>query len=105
MEAITLNSLQVGDALRMMEKYLDDACMPLEQLRIVAKEARRIPGITYQVDVSLLKMIGEIDRIIGGSQWEPVGKLRTEIENLRQGLPFHEKQTGENVNSVSRGTG
>ena len=39
------------------------------------------------VDQHLLRIIGEIDRAIGGSQWEPVGRLKAGIQSVRESLP------------------
>ncbi len=60
---------------------------PLEQARIVASEARNIPNLPQYVDQHLVRIIGEIDRAIGGSQWEPVGRLKAGIQSVRESLP------------------
>ncbi|MFC1986779.1 hypothetical protein ACFLWC_07335 [Chloroflexota bacterium] len=59
----------------------------LEQARIVASEARNIPNLPQYVDQHLLRIIGEIDRAIGGSQWEPEGRLKAGIQSVRESLP------------------
>ena len=81
------SALQVNDAMNMVEEYVNQAVEPLEQARIVATEARNIPNLPQYVDQHLVRIIGEIDRAIGGSQWEPVGRLKAGIQSVRESLP------------------
>jgi len=71
----------------MLEGYVNQAIEPLEQAMIVAQEARNIPNLPQYVDQYLLRIISEIDRVIGGSQWEPVGRLKSGIQSVRDSLP------------------
>ena len=77
----------VNEAMDMVEEFVDHVVEPLEQARIVASEARNIPNLPQYVDQHLLRIIGEIDRAIGGSQWEPVGRLKAGIQSIRESLP------------------
>jgi len=79
--------LMVSEAMDMIEEFVNQAVEPLEQVRIVASEARNIPNLPQYVDQYLLRIIGEIDRAIGGSQWEPVGRLKAGIQSVRESLP------------------
>lgn len=81
------SALKVNEAMDMVEEYVNQAVEPLEQVRIVASEARNIPNLPQYVDQYLLRIIGEIDRAIGGSQWEPVGRLKAGIQSVRESLP------------------
>jgi len=81
------SALMVNDAMDMVEEFVGQAVEPLEQARIVAREARNIPNLPQYVDQHLLRIIGEIDRAIGGSQWEPVGRLKAGIQSVRESLP------------------
>ncbi len=81
------SALRVNEAMDMVEEYVNQVVEPLEQARIVATEARNIPNLPQYVDQYLLRIIGEIDRAIGGSQWEPVGRLKTGIQSVRESLP------------------
>ena len=81
------SALKVSDAMDMVEEYINKAIEPLEQVRIVAREARNIPNLPQYVDQHLLRIIGEVDRAIGGSQWEPVGRLKAGIQSVRESLP------------------
>ena len=81
------SALMVNEAMDMVEEFVDQAVEPLERARIVASEARNIPNLPQYVDQYLVRIIGEIDRAIGGSQWEPVGRLTAGIQSVRESLP------------------
>jgi len=81
------SALKVSEAMDMAEEFVGQAVEPLEQARIVAQEARNIPNLPQYVDQHLLRIIGEIDRAIGGSQWEPEGRLKAGIQSVRDSLP------------------
>ena len=81
------SALKVIEAMDMVDEYVGQAIEPLEQARITAREARNIPNLPQYVDQYLIRIIGEIDRVIGGSQWEPVGRLRAGIQSVRESLP------------------
>jgi len=84
---IKWSPLMVSEAMDMVEEYVNQAVEPLEQARIVATEARNIPNLPQYVDQYLVRIIGEIDRAIGGSQWEPVGRMKAGIQSVRESLP------------------
>ena len=84
---IKWSSLMVSEAMDMVEEYVNQTVEPLEQARIVASEARNIPNIPQYVDQYLVRIIGEIDRAIGGGQWEPDGRLKAGIQSVRESLP------------------
>ena len=81
------SALKVNEAMDMVEEFVGQAVEPLEQARIVAREARNIPNLPQYVDQHLLRIIGETDRAIGGSEWEPVGRLKAGIQSVRDSLP------------------
>jgi len=81
------SALMVNEAMDMVEEYVNQAVEPLEQVRIIASEARNTPNLPQYVDQHLVRIIGEIDRAIGGSQWEPVGRLKAGIQSVRESLP------------------
>ena len=102
---IKWSAFKVSEAMDMVDEYVNQAVEPLEQVRIVAREARNIPNLPQYVDQHLLRIIGEIDRAIGGSQWEPVGRLRVGIQSVRESLPDgavkDEKKRLENGSQLS----
>lgn len=84
---IKWSATQVTEAAGMIEEYVDQAVEPLEQARIVAREALNIPDLPQYVDQHFRGLIGEIDRAIGGSQWEPVGRLKARLQSIRDSVP------------------
>lgn len=84
---IRWSALNVSEAMDMVEESINQAIEPLEQARIVTREARNIQNLPQYVDQHLLRIIGEIDRAIGGSQWEPIGRLKGGIQSVRDSLP------------------
>ena len=84
---IRWSTQKVTEAADMMEEFINKAAEPLEQVRIVAREARQIANLPQYIDQDLTRIIGEIDRAIGGSQFEPVGRLRAGIAAIRKDLP------------------
>jgi hypothetical protein len=99
------STLKVIEAMDRVEEYVGQAIEPLEQARITAREARNIPNLPQYVDQYLLRIIGEIDRAIGGSQWEPEGRLKSGIQSTRDSLPEgvveEEKKKLENGSQLS----
>jgi hypothetical protein len=99
------SALKVSEAMDMVEEFVGQAVEPLEQARIVAREARNIPNLPQYVDQYLIRIISEIDRAIGGSQWEPEGRLKSGIQSVRDSLPDgavqEEKKKLENGNQLS----
>lgn len=84
---IRWSALKVSEAADRMEEFITQAAEPLEQVRIMAREARKIANLPQYIDQDLTRIIGEIDRAIGGSQFEPVGRLKAGVENIRKDLP------------------
>jgi len=95
----------VSEAMDMVEEYVNQAIEPLEQARIVTREARNIPNLPQYVGQYLVRIIGEIDRAIGGSQWEPTGRIKAGIQSVRESLPHgvieDEKKRLENGSQLS----
>jgi len=84
---IKWSALKVSEAADMIEEFISQAAGPLGQARLVAREAREIDNLPQYVDQDFLRILGEIDRAIGGSRWEPVGRLRACIEAIRKDIP------------------
>ncbi len=99
------SALKVIEAMDAVEEYVSQAIEPLEQARTAAREARNIPKLPQYVDQYLIRIISEIDRAIGGNQWEPEGRLRSGIQSARESLPDgaveEEKKKLENGNQLS----
>jgi len=84
---IKWSALKVIEAADRIEEHFNLAVEPLEQARTVAQEARRIDNLPQYIDQYLTRIISEIDRVIGGSQWEPVGRIRSGMKDIRDNIP------------------
>jgi hypothetical protein len=84
---IKWSALKVSEAADMIEEYFNQAVEPLEQIKVVAQEARHIPNLPEYISQYLVRIEGEVERAIGGSQFEPVGRYRANLEALRKAIP------------------
>jgi len=84
---IRWSSLKVSEAADMIEGYILEAAEPLEQAKIVAEEARRIPELPQYIDDCFIRLLGEIERAIGGGHLEPIGRPRAAIQRIRDRIP------------------
>ena len=85
---IKWNTLKVTEAADMVEGFLNQAVEPLECARNVAREALKIDNIPQYISDGFKRVISDIDRAIGGSQWEPVGRIRAGIAHVRDNIPI-----------------
>ena len=88
---IKWNALMVSEAMDMVEEYVNQAIEPLEQAKLVAIEARKIPNLPGYIDQHLSRLIGEIERVTGGvlpwnQQLHP-GNVRSAIISVRESIP------------------
>ncbi len=84
---IKWSALKVSEAAGMVEGFLDEAVGPLECARSAAREALKLDNLPGYMSQHFTRIISEIDRAIGGSQWEPVGRIRAGIQSVRDNLP------------------
>ena len=88
---IKWNALMVNEAMDMVEEYVNQAIEPLEQAKLVAIEARKIPNLPGYIDQHLSRLIGEIERVTGGiSPWNQQlhpGNVRAAISSVRESIP------------------
>ena len=84
---IKWSALKVIEAVDRIEEHFNQAVEPLEKARTAAQEARRIDNLPQYIDQYLTRIISEIDRAIGGSQFEPIGRIRAGVESMRKDLP------------------
>ena len=83
---IKWSALRVSEAADMMEEFVKEAVEPLESVKLVAEEARKIANLPQYVDQDFIRIIGEIERAIGG-RLDPTGRLRACIASIRKDLP------------------
>ena len=84
---IRWNTLKVTESADMVEDFLNQAVEPLECARNVAREALKIDSLPQYISDGFNRVISDIDRAIGGSQWEPVGRIRAGIAHVRDNIP------------------
>jgi len=88
---IKWNALMVNEAMDMVDEYVNQAIEPLEQAKLVATEARKIPNLPGYIDQHLSRLIGEIERVTGGvSPWNQQshpGNVRSAISSVRESIP------------------
>jgi hypothetical protein len=84
---IRWNPLEVKKATNMIEELVNKAAEPLEQIRVVAREALKIPNLPQYVGQDFNRLIGEVDRAIGGGYLDPEGRLRASIAAIRKSIP------------------
>jgi len=88
---IKWNALMVNEAMDMVEEYVNQAIEPLEQAKLVATEARKIPNLPGYIGQHLSRLISEIERVTGGiSPWNQQphpGNVRSAIISVRESIP------------------
>jgi hypothetical protein len=88
---IKWNALMVSEAVDMVEEYINQAIEPLEQAKLVATEARKIPNLPGYIDQHLSRLISEIERVTGGvlpwNQQPYQGNVRAAISSVRESIP------------------
>jgi len=106
---IKWSPLRVTEAMEMVEEYINQAAEPLEQAKLVAAEARKIPNLPGYIDQHLVRLISEIERVTGGVlPWnkQPYpGNVRAAITLVRESIPSGtveaEKQKLDNGKQLS----
>lgn len=81
------SALQVSEVMDITEIYVNQIREPLQKAREAVQESRAIPDIPGYVDKYLERILSEIDRIIGGSGYNPEGQLIAAIMLVRASLP------------------
>ncbi len=68
----------MSEAMDMAEEFVNQADEPLEQVKIVATEARKIANLPHYLDQRLICLIGDIER---------VDYVKRAIKSVRNSLP------------------
>ena len=63
---IKWSALKVSEAAGMIEEFLNQAAEPLEQARIVAKEALNIADLPQYIEQGINTILSELGRVTGG---------------------------------------
>ncbi len=70
--------LKVSEAMDMAEEFVNQADEPLERVKIVASEAKKIANLPRYIDQRLIRLIGDIKR---------VDYVKAAIKSVRNSLP------------------
>jgi hypothetical protein len=84
---IKWSAMQVMEAADTIEKHIDAAAEPLGCAREVGRAALEIPNLPGYVGQRFAGLLGEIERAIGGTPAEPVGRLRARLQSIRDSVP------------------
>jgi hypothetical protein len=75
---IRWSALLVSEAMDMVEEFVNQAADPLEQAKIVANEARKIPNLPQYLDQRLVRLVCDIERI---------DYIKSSVKAVRDDLP------------------
>jgi len=75
---IKWSALLVSEAMDMVEEFVNQAADPLEQAKIVANEARKIPNLPQYLDQRLIRLVCDIERI---------DYIKSSVKAVRDDLP------------------
>ena len=88
---IKWSALKVSEAADKIEELIKQAAEPLEQARIVAREARKIDNLPQYIEQGLYSILAEIERVTGGevswSKEHQDGGIKRAIDRLRDDIP------------------
>ena len=87
------SALMVSDAMDMVEEYVNQAADPLEQAKIVANQARKIPNLPQYLDQRLTRLIISIERM---------DYIKASIKAVREDLPDGAVEAEKRIASYGR---
>jgi hypothetical protein len=86
---IKWSGLRVIEAMDMAEEYVNQAIEPLEQARLVAEEAAKIPNLPDYMKDRINRLMEELKRLTGGVVYghETQSCLVSTINSIRDNIP------------------
>jgi len=86
---IKWSGLRVIEAMDMTEEHVNQAIEPLEQARLVAEEAAKIPNLPEYMKDRISRLIEELKRLTGGVIYghETPSYLIFAINSVRDNIP------------------
>jgi len=84
---IRWSAVKVQEAADQIDFYIDQASAPLEKAKAVAKEAQNIPNLPQYIDQVFVRLLGEIERSIGGGRFDESGRLLGSTMSIRDSIP------------------
>jgi len=92
---IKWNAKRVKETTDMLEEALRKAEEPLEEARLIAREALNIPELPLYIGQNFMNLIGKIDDSIGGGRFSPQGWIDRYIKRIRENIPAEAVKTVE----------
>jgi len=84
---IRWNAKKVKESTDMLEEALKKAIDPLQEARLIAREALNIPDIPQYITGEFLTLLGKIDDTVGGGRFSPEGWIDRYIKRIRENIP------------------
>lgn len=84
---IRWSAVKVQEAADQIDFYIDQATAPLEKAMITAEDARKIPNLPQYIEDCFVRLLGEIERSIGGGRFEENGRLLGSTMSIRDSIP------------------
>jgi len=84
---IRWNAKRVKESTEMLEEALKKAVDPLEEARLIAREALNIPELPLYIGQNFMNLIGKIDDSVGGGRFSPEGWIDRYIKRIRENIP------------------
>jgi hypothetical protein len=84
---IKCNAKRVKESTDMLEEALKKAVDPLQEARLIAREALNIPELPLYIGQNFMNIIGKIDDGLGGGRFSPEGWIERYIKRIRENIP------------------
>jgi hypothetical protein len=81
------NAKRVEESTDMLEEALRKAVEPLEEARLIAREALNIPELPLYIGQNFMNLIGKIDDSVGGGRFSPEGWIDRYLKRIRENIP------------------
>jgi len=81
------NAKRVKESTDMLEEALRQAVDPLEEARLIAREALNIPELPLYIGQNFMNLIGKIDDSVGGGRFSPEGWIDWYVKRIRENIP------------------
>ena len=85
---IKWSAVKVNDAMDMAEEFVNQVAEPLEQAKIVAREAKKMANLPQYIDQGLNRLIGQIERM---------DNVRGAIKSVRASIPDGAMEAERNI--------
>lgn len=84
---IKWNAKRVKESTDMLEEALKKAVDPLQEAKLIAREALNIPELPLYIGQNFMNIIGKIDDGLGGGRFSPEGWVDRYIRRIRENIP------------------